>query len=212
MKTKMIPTLFVVITFLAICVSGGSNNMEFNREGKTLFKREGNVFNVIRIYEHNEYQNRILKYVLDANVPESLSQKFINEEIINKKQNENIVKEFNWKQFKGNNVVFVQIQPIGFKTEMELLNVRQEIEDRIGKRLTKSKLGEWLAGDLGPGGGNMLFEVNDMEKAIENVLETLHQNKLENKAIIGRRIYREKDDWFYEVIYPEKYSGKFDTR
>lgn len=111
----------------------------------------------------------------------------------------------------GNDVLFVQIQPRGFKDEMQLMDKRQKIETITSKALQDKKLGEWFAGDLGPGGGNSLYEVSDINRSIEIILNVLEQNGLEHNVLIGRRVLKDKADWFYEVIYPTKYAGAFNT-
>lgn len=59
---------------------------------------------------------------------------------------------------------------------MEALDKRQDIEAKIEKALKLKGVGEWIAGDLGPGGANMLFEVIDVDKAVPVILETLATN------------------------------------
>ena len=108
-------------------------------------------------------------------------------------------------------VLFVQIQPQGFKDGLQLLNKRQEIEDKLDNAIKDKQLGEWMAGDVGPGGGNMLYRVSDINNSLQAIYDELRVNNLEKKVVTGRRISSSKDDWFYEVIYPTKFSGTFNT-
>ena len=57
----------------------------------------------------------------------------------------------------------------------------------------------------------MLFTVEDFDKSMDLILEVLRQNELDDKVRIGRRVRIDKNDWFYEVIHPKKYSGDFNT-
>jgi hypothetical protein len=154
-------------------------------------------------------------YELDTSVPEGAKQSFVSvqqltrEELDNKKAA--LQAEYNWEPFIGEKVLFVQIDPSGFTNEFELLEKRQEIEGKLGNALERKGLGEWIAGDFGPGGGNMLFTVQDIDESMSLCLEVLRQNELEEAVRIGRRVRIDKDDWFYEVIHPARYSGDFDT-
>jgi hypothetical protein len=107
--------------------------------------------------------------------------------------------------------LFVQIQPAGFRDEKQLLDKRQEVEDLLSKALENKELGKWFAGDIGPGGGNMLYTVKDIDKSMQIILEVLQQNKLDKNVLIDRRVLVDQDDWFYEVIYSTKFSGDFNT-
>jgi hypothetical protein len=119
--------------------------------------------------------------------------------------------KFNWTPYKSNLTLFVQIEPSAFKNEMDALSKRQEIEQEIETALKSENLGQWTAGDLGPGGANMLFEVSNFNNAISIILEVLSKANLDSKTIIGRRINTKSEDWFYEVIYPITYNGAFLT-
>lgn len=94
---------------------------------------------------------------------------------------------------------------------MQALDIRQDIEQKIEKALKAKGLGEWTAGDLGPGGANMLFDVSNIDNAISVILEVLSNAGLDKKTIIGRRINTEVEDWFYEVVYPTNFNGVFLT-
>ena len=97
------------------------------------------------------------------------------------------------------------------QNEFEILNKRQEIEDEISEELQNENLGEWFAGDIGPGGGNMLYTVSNINEAMETTLQVIAKNNLSKNVVIGKRIMISNGDWFYEVIYPENFSGIFNT-
>lgn len=116
---------------------------------------------------------------------------------------------YQWIPYKPATVLFIQVEPSGFKDEMEALNRRHEIEDKIDEALKAKGFGEWIAGDLGPGGLNMLYAVPDIDQATPVMLDILAKNRLDKKAIIARQLDVAKDDWFYEIIYPLNFTGVF---
>jgi hypothetical protein len=108
-------------------------------------------------------------------------------------------------------VMFVQIIPDSTMSNLDqlrFLNLRQEIEDKIDEALKVRSLGKWFAGDMGVG-ANMLFFINDWEKASETTLKILKQENLIDHVLIAKRIVITKDDWNYEIIYPIEFSGVF---
>jgi hypothetical protein len=186
-----------------------------DKEIFSLYKKTDSIVYVARALTNGINKFDLHLYELNISTPEGAKQTFASlqqltqQEIDNKKTE--LLSTYNWAPFKGNEVLFVQIQPTGFKDEIQLLNKRQEIEDKLSKALENEKLGEWFAGDLGPGGGNMLYSVTNIDKSLQIILEVLQQNKLDRNVLIGRRVLVGKGDWFYEVIYPTKYSGNFNT-
>lgn len=91
------------------------------------------------------------------------------------------------------------------------MSKRQEVEDKLNSVFEREKLGEWFAGDMGPGGGNILYSVYQVDSAMQAILGVLRQFKVEGITLIGRRVLLSDQDWFYEVIYPTNYSGDFNT-
>ena len=94
---------------------------------------------------------------------------------------------------------------------MDVMRKRQDVEDKINSIFESEKLGEWFAGDMGPGGGNILYDVYQVDDAMQAILGVLKQSKLEGSTLIGRRVLLSDQDWFYEVIYPSNYTGGFNT-
>ena len=119
----------------------------------------------------------------------------------------------------GEEISLEQIAPLGDPISISVsgyslslrLNEAEHIEVELTSELGSKKLGEWAASDLGPGGGNILFAVTNVEDALQTILQFLKRNNLDKNVLIGRRILISSDDWFYEVIYPTKYSGDFNT-
>lgn len=186
-----------------------------DKEIFSLYKKSDSIIYVARALTTDNDNFDLHLYELNISIPEGAKQTFTSvqqltlQELENKKTE--LQNSYNWTPFKSNEVLFVQIQPTGFKDEMRLLDKRQEIEDKLNKALENKKLGEWFAGNLGPGGGNMLYTVTDIDKSLQIILDVLQRNKLDKNVLIGRRVLVDKDDWFYVVIYPTKYSGDFNT-
>lgn len=214
-----------LLTFLSL--TGCNQNSDKQTEGQTkltlladkeifsLYKKTDSIVYVARALTTGNNKFDFHLYEINISTPEGTKQNFtsvqqLTQQELNNKKTE-LQSNYNWTPFKGNEVLFVQIQSTGFKDETQLLDKRQEIEDKLSKALENKKLGEWFAGDLGPGGGNMLYTVTDVEKSLQVVLEVLQQNELDKNVLIGRRVWVDKDDWFYEVIYPSKYLGNFNT-
>ena len=107
---------------------------------------------------------------------------------------------------------FFQIKPGNFKSDMQLLDIRQKVEIELTKAIEKKNSGEWFASDNGPGGGNILFSVKDIKETINAAKTIIYSRNLENDILIGRRVNIADDEWFYEVIFPQNYSGEFNTQ
>ena len=186
-----------------------------DKEVFTLYSKPDSSVRVARVLTTDNKTFNLLLYELIISTPEGAKQKFISSEQLTQQQLDTkkteLQSNYNWSPFRGNDVLFVQIQPTSFKNEMELLDKRQEIETKLSDALEKKNLGEWFAGDVGPGGGNMLYTINNIEQALQTTLVLLQQNRLDKNVLIGRRVKVNNDDWFYEVIYPPKYSGNFNT-
>ncbi len=214
-----------LLTFLGLtsCNQNSDKQMDGQTNSTTLVNKE--IFNLYKKTDSIIYVARALAtgsdtfdlnlYSLNISTPEGAKQTFVSVEQLTKQQLDDrkidLQNNYNWTPFKGNEVLFIQIQPTGFKDEIQLLDKRQEIEDKLSKALENKNLGKWFAGDLGPGGGNMLYTVTDIDKSLQIILEVLQQNKLDKNVLIGRRVLVDKDEWFYEVVYPTKYSGDFNT-
>ena len=186
-----------------------------DKEVFTFYSKTDSLVQVARTLTTDNKSFNLFLYEVNISKPKDARQKFISSEQftlqqLNDKKSE-LTKTYTWTTFKGENVLFIQIQPTGFKDEAELLDKRQLIEDKINAALSNKKLGEWMAGDLGPGGGNMLYTVTTIDNAMPIVLQVLQQNKLDKNVLIGRRVMVDSGDWFYEVIYPKSFSGEFNT-
>ena len=105
-------------------------------------------------------------------------------------------------------VIFVQIQPKN-ENDLHVLDLRHSVEDKIDQILSDNELGHWIAGDLGPGGANMLFEVTNWDKAIPKIMKVLNQEGILSQTLITKRLNTAEDDWNYEVIYPIDFNGAF---
>lgn len=108
-------------------------------------------------------------------------------------------------------VMFIQIIPdsaMGSFDQVRFLNLRHKIEGQIDEALRGESLGEWFAGDMGAG-ANMLFFINDWDKANEVVLEILRQENLLDHVLITKQVRTSEEDWNYEVVYPLEYEGVF---
>ena len=186
-----------------------------DKEVFTFYSKTDSLVQVARTLTTDNKSFNLFLYEVNISKPEDAQQKFISSEQLTLEQLNSkksaLIKAYTWTAFKGEDVLFIQIQPTGFKDEMELLDKRQEIEDKINVALESKKLGEWMAGDLGPGGGNMLYTVKNIDSTLPTVLQVLQQNKLDKNVVIGRRVMVDSGDWFYEVIYPTSFSGDFNT-
>jgi hypothetical protein len=105
-------------------------------------------------------------------------------------------------------IIFVQMQPKN-ENDFQVLDLRHKMEEKIHEKLKSNGIGEWVAGDLGPGGANMLFEVTEWEKSIPMIIDILNQEGLLKNSLIMKRLNTAKDDWNYEIIYPIDYDGVF---
>ena len=195
--------------------NGQTNTTLLDKETFSLYKKTDSIIYVARALTTGNDKFDLYLYEVNISTPEGAKQAYTSIQQLTQKELDSkkteLQSSYNWTPFKGNEVLFVQIQPTGFNDEMQLLDKRQEIEDKLSKVLENKKIGEWFAGDIGPGGGNMLFTVTDIDNSLQIILDVLQQNKLDKNVLIGRRVLVDKDDWFYEVIYPTKYTGDFNT-
>lgn len=140
-------------------------------------------------------------------------QKITNKKIVSESEIDSIKSTLNKKGYRENfdnigKVIFVQMQPKN-ENDLQVLDLRHSMEEKIHEKLNSNGLGEWIAGDLGPGGANMLFEVTEWEKSIQLIMEILNQEGLLDKSLIMKRLNTAEDDWNYEIIYPIDYEGVF---
>lgn len=187
--------------------------MSLDKEIWTFYSKSDTVYHVKRLVSSDSGQ-LLLTYDINTSQPEAAHQTFISKQTINESELQKIKSEsssFNWTPFRATPTLFVQIQPSAFKDEMAAFDKRQQIEQLIDNELKSKNFGEWIAGDLGTGGANMLFEVQDIDKAKAVIQTILSKNGLDKATIIGRRVNIAADDWFYEVIYPLDYNGEFLT-
>jgi hypothetical protein len=190
-----------------------SQSMSSDKEVWTLYLQSDTVYHVKRLVSFDSGYV-LLTYDVNTSQPEAAHQTFKGKQSINESDLQKIKSEspsFNWTPFKAIPTLFVQMQPFAFKDEMDALDKRQQIEQLIDNELKSKNLGEWIAGDLGPGGANMLFEVQDIIIAKAVIQTILSKNGLDKATIIGRRVNIAADNWFYEVIYPLDYNGEFLT-
>ncbi len=218
------PTLFIALLFGLFSCGQNSNYKKaqtdantkpvLSKEVWTVYAKRDTVFHVKRLLS-TDTGLTLLSYDINTSKPEEASQYFLSAKTVASENEAATIKSqsisFRWIPFKTTPTLFVQIVASAFKDEMEALNVRQHIEQKIEIALQEKGLGKWTAGDLGPGGANMLFEVSNIDNAISIILEVLSKAGLDKKTIIGRRINTEAADWFYEVVYPNNFNGVFLT-
>ncbi len=117
------------------------------------------------------------------------------------------------KLYEDRDVMFIQIVPdpgIGNFESLGFLNLRQDVEGEIDNRFKQNRIGEWFAGDMGVG-ANMLFFVDDWERAITIVKQVLTEENLLDHVLIAKRIVTEENDWNYEIVYPPDFEGPFNS-
>jgi hypothetical protein len=178
----------------------------------TVYSKKGVIYSIKRLLKVDAGY-LLLSYDIDASKPEQATQ------TLNSRQASKTaldVKTFldngyDWQPFKETPLLFVQIEGKAFKDDMAELRMRQEIEPNLKDTLESNGFGTWVAGDFGAGGINMLFEVNNVERAIPVIHQVLLHYKLAGHAVIGRRIYTSANDWYYEVLYPIGFTGDFLT-
>jgi hypothetical protein len=107
------------------------------------------------------------------------------------------------------NILFVQWQYSSSSDYLRVLEKRQVVEVKIDQALKRKSFGNWIAGDLGMGGANMLFEVKDFKESLEVVLKVVKDYQLEKQTVIAQREYISQNNWTYKVIYPRNFKGKF---
>jgi hypothetical protein len=106
-------------------------------------------------------------------------------------------------------VLFVQWQYPSTITAMQVLDMRQRVEQKINYALKMANAGSWFAGDLGSGGANMLFEIRNKETAILIIQNILKKEAIEKESVIAERIYLGPNDWTHKVIIPKNFKGEF---
>ena len=107
--------------------------------------------------------------------------------------------------------LFVQWQ---YPNEMDILkalDIRHNLENEIDEVLKLKNLGEWIAGDMGPGGANMEYRIKSSpNEAIKTILDILVKEGLENECVIATDIDFLSGKWTYKILYPKGYNRKFD--
>lgn len=166
--------------------------------------------------------SRVIKDSLNLNLIEgeisfdenyNTLQKITNKRIVTESEVDSINSNLKEKGYRENfdnigKIIFVQMQPKN-ENDLQVLDLRHEIEEKIHEKLKSIGIGEWIAGDLGPGGANMLFEVTEWKKSIPIIMNILNQDGLLRNTLLMKRLNTAKDDWNYEIIYPIDYDGVF---
>lgn len=171
------------------------DKIEFSRivrDNSTLYLIEGEI-------RFDEYYNTL--------------QTIKNNSIISESEIDSINSDLKGKGYRENfdnvgKIIFVQMYPRN-ENDFHILDLRHKMEEMIHEKLKSHGLGEWIAGDLGPGGANMLFEVTEWKKSIRIIMNILNQEGLLKNSLILKRLNTAKDDWNYEIIYPIDYEGEF---
>ena len=78
-------------------------------------------------------------------------------------------------------VLFVQWQYPNAVDPIKAVDIRQRVEQRIDGALKANGQGMWFAGDLGPGGANMLFDVVNEEHAFAIIMKILTAEQLDKQ-------------------------------
>jgi hypothetical protein len=107
-------------------------------------------------------------------------------------------------------VLFIQVADV-VVDGMEMINYRHKLENILDSELMKQGLGEWFAGDMGSGGANMLYFVNDWDLAYRAALRVLNEEDLTQQVIIAKRLTLAHGFWNYTVIFPCDFSGEFNS-
>lgn len=118
------------------------------------------------------------------------------------------LKSENYKPAPGNfpKVFFIQLQPKKGDS-VNVLDLRLQISDKIDRKLMTNNLGTSYGADKGDGVANIEIEVNDWDRALPLIIETLINEDVLNNCVIGKRVYFEEDDYNYELIYPIDFNG-----
>jgi len=103
-------------------------------------------------------------------------------------------------------VLYIQIQA---KDNKNILQKGKIISQKIDDKLMRNSLGETYGLNQGENVVNVEFSTKDINKALDFVFEALQSEDILQNSIIGYRLYFEKDDYNYEIIYPLGYSGIF---
>jgi hypothetical protein len=178
-----------------------SDTIDFKRlilNDKRLTLQEGQVFMGDGALTHQRFLN-VMDVPNEEKTVDSLTASWMNEGFRKK-----LIED-------EKDVMFIQIVPdsaMGNIDALRFLNLRQEVEQKIDEELQRKNLGEWFAGDLGAG-ANMLFFIENWDKASETVFDVLRKEDLIDHVLIAKRIMTAKDDWNYEIVYPQAYEGTF---
>ncbi|MCW3110676.1 MAG: hypothetical protein JWQ09_5182 [Segetibacter sp.] len=188
--------------------------MTLTKEVWTIYSKQDTIFHIKRLLSSDS--GLILRsYDINTSEPEITKQTFIDTKTLANEREASLIKSqnssFHWVPFKTAPTLFVQISWSTFKSDLEPWEKREAIMDKIVSALKLQGHADWTGCDVGPGGLNMLFEYEKIDYAVPAILEVLRKEGFDKKTIIGRRINIEPEDWFYEVIYPNNFSGVFKT-
>lgn len=104
-------------------------------------------------------------------------------------------------------VLFVQWQYPQEVDFFDAMDVRHKLENKIDNALRSEGVGEWLYGDMGPGGANMGYGVfKNQSRAIEIILQILAIEKIEKNTVIATDLDYVDNKWAYKILYPSNYN------
>ena len=178
----------------------------------SFYKNDNDTIHFVRIVSDSTSLRKIRGTIsfnsnYNTNQEISLDEKIVKEELKGI-ENEMIKSGFRKKFDNKRNVMFVQLKPKS-ENALEALDLRHSVESEIENLLSINGLGEWIAGDLGPGGANMLFEIDDWDNSFQLIIGFLNSKGFINNCLITKRLYTADNDWNYEIVYPINYEGIF---
>ncbi|WP_426061986.1 hypothetical protein [Hymenobacter sp. B1770] len=192
----------------------------FPHETYVGYKLVGDTLHVARLLE-NGSQHELHRAVLiegQETVQQAAQVQKVSTDSLAKVKSE-LQAAYQWRPFvsQEEELLFVQVTPAPEHQKESLLNVmaimseRGDLEDAIGEALESKQLGEWAAGDLGPGGMNMLFNVKNAKEALPVVIQTLEIHNVQSRARVARRLMTKSDEWRYEIVFPINFTGHFNS-
>ncbi|MBO0359306.1 hypothetical protein J0X19_15190 [Hymenobacter sp. BT186] len=207
---------------LASCISRKVDDSEIDTsdvptERFCMYQKVGDTVRVKRVVTDKFAGSRLLSYAIWDADKRGTQQRILENQPFADMQLDSVRQMLTkqqkyWQPSEKAQELFVQIRPAPDDGgDLAVLTLRQEVEDDIDAALTAAGIGHWTAGDLGPGGGNMLFSTTNTTQAQHIIVAVLRAYHIGQKTVIARRIMNAPNDWTYEVLYPIAYSGLFNS-
>jgi hypothetical protein len=180
------------------------------------YTKDNTIYNVKRLILFGN-ELKILTYEIDIVESGFVIQKFMGSEQLDFKHESLFIEgqnmNSNWMPVDVQPILIVHFPYVAFEVDIELeYKLCNFFKDLIIDELESKQLGQLTDSYHGVTGVNYLFRVSNINKGFNLIHKIILTGNYEKNTIIGKAIFTSSEDWFYNIIYPNNFSGFLVTR